>query len=737
MASKAERLPDIKAVGGGNGSGGEESRTRRFGAFEVDLRAGELRRNGLKVKLQEQPLQVLTLLLERPGEVISRDDLRNRLWPADTFVDFDHSLNAAIRRLRDALGDSAENPRFVETVARRGYRFVAPVDGIPTNGGAAEAIAPAVIVPRSRHIRVWWLASGAAAIVLVLVGLKLGLLLGQHPAAQIHSTRLTANPDDDRVRTAAISRDGKYLAFADETGFYLRQIDTGETHNVALPQSFLVHSASWFPDSVHMVVSLAAAGQMPSLWEISVLGGAARKLSDEGYGPAVSPDGAQVAFLKGREARGQIWVMAADGAEPRKLAGEQGDMFGSLAWSPTGDKVAYTRAHLMYGHGIQGVIEVLDLKAGQQPYTLLSAPNLEGALEWTADNRLIYTLIEMPPRQSESNLWSVALNRQAQISGTPTRLTNDAGVVARISVSSDGKRLALLKGVPQPDVYVAKLEEHGARISEPQRLTLDDRQDFPFDWTRDGKAVIFASDRTGAFNIYSQAIDQTVPELLVGGKETATLPRLSPDGSQLLYLIYPGWGETHPSIPLMRVPLAGGTPQRVLTGQSISNHQCSRMPATVCVYSEVRDHELVFFTFDPLEGKGAEIFTVNDDVAALYNWSLSPDGTRLAIAKGKLGDELPRIRLVTLHGGHETWLTVEGWPGVGALDWAADGKSLWVASAGEEGNALLNVDLQGHVRPIWRPKKMTMGWAIPSRDGRYLALRVASGSANVWMLENF
>src|SRR5579864_8909152 len=102
---------------------------RRFGDFELDLRAGELRRHGHKIKLQEQPFQVLSQLLEKPGEVITREELRNRLWPADTFVDFDHSLNAAIRRLRDALGDSAENPRFVETVARRGYRFLAPVSG--------------------------------------------------------------------------------------------------------------------------------------------------------------------------------------------------------------------------------------------------------------------------------------------------------------------------------------------------------------------------------------------------------------------------------------------------------------------------------------------------------------------------------------------------------------------------------------------------------------------------------
>jgi len=105
------------------------ARTVHFGTFEADLHAGELRRNGSKVKLQEQPFQVLTLLLERPGSVVTREELQKRLWAADTFVDFDHSLNAAIRRLRDALGDSAENPRFVETVARRGYRFVAPVNG--------------------------------------------------------------------------------------------------------------------------------------------------------------------------------------------------------------------------------------------------------------------------------------------------------------------------------------------------------------------------------------------------------------------------------------------------------------------------------------------------------------------------------------------------------------------------------------------------------------------------------
>jgi TolB-like protein/DNA-binding winged helix-turn-helix (wHTH) protein len=99
----------------------------RFGVFELDLRAGELRKHGLRVRLQEQPFQVLAMLLEHPGEVVTREELQKKLWPADTFVDFDHGLNKAVNKIREALSDSAESPRFVETVARRGYRFLAEV----------------------------------------------------------------------------------------------------------------------------------------------------------------------------------------------------------------------------------------------------------------------------------------------------------------------------------------------------------------------------------------------------------------------------------------------------------------------------------------------------------------------------------------------------------------------------------------------------------------------------------
>jgi cholera toxin transcriptional activator len=116
----------------------------RFGVFTADLAAGELRKNGVRIRLQEQPFQVLAYFLERPGEVVTREELRQKLWPADTFVDFDHSLNTAVNKLREALGDSAASPRYVETLARRGYRFLVPVEPI---GGSSRAPDPGKTAP--------------------------------------------------------------------------------------------------------------------------------------------------------------------------------------------------------------------------------------------------------------------------------------------------------------------------------------------------------------------------------------------------------------------------------------------------------------------------------------------------------------------------------------------------------------------------------------------------------------
>src|SRR5882724_1442859 len=154
----------------------ERAEILRFGVFEVDVRAGELRKQGARIKLQEQPFHVLTVLLQRPGEVVTREELRSQNWPVDTFVDFDNSLNTAINKLREALGDSADNPRFIETLPRRGYRFIAPVTGVDgtTRGTATGAsvswrpssrkiVVTAAIAVLSRNRRRTALARAASA----------------------------------------------------------------------------------------------------------------------------------------------------------------------------------------------------------------------------------------------------------------------------------------------------------------------------------------------------------------------------------------------------------------------------------------------------------------------------------------------------------------------------------------------------------------------------------------------
>jgi len=142
----------------------------RFGVFEMDVRAGELRKQGVRIKLQEQPFHVLTVLLQRPGEVVTREELRSQNWPADTFVDFDNSLNTAINKLREALGDSADNPRFIETLPRRGYRFIAPVTGVDgTTRGTTSGVS-ATAPPRSRKTVV------AVAVVVLAAGVAGGML---------------------------------------------------------------------------------------------------------------------------------------------------------------------------------------------------------------------------------------------------------------------------------------------------------------------------------------------------------------------------------------------------------------------------------------------------------------------------------------------------------------------------------------------------------------------------------
>ena len=756
--------------------------TIRFSVFELDLKAGELRQNGSKIRLQEQPFQILVSLLEHPGEVVTREELRSRLWPVDTFVDFDHSLNAAIRRLRDALGDSADRPRFVETVARRGYRFIAPVTqparpavelagaGQPSDEEspppALRETVPSATVTSEYRRRM--LQLGGAVAALLIAGTMVGLHFMRRPALKpaISQRRLTANRSEAQVLSATLSPSGKYLAFADTTGVYLRQVDTGETHLIPLPADFIGNPDSWFPDDNHVLVATRpGAIRTSSLWRVSVMGGEPQLLADNGSAAVVSPDGSQIAFVRGPGSSQEIWLMQADGEKTARLLGCNGCFLGGLAWSPDGKQLAYVRQQYQMGSfwGFDTQLEILNLASNRSEVV---ESHVGPALAWTSDGRIIYVAGEPPPNQSDSNLWAVRVNpRTMRPEGAPERLTNGNGLIAGISSSADGKRLAILRRTLQPNVYVAQLQDHSTRLSTLRLLTPDEWYDFPTAWTADSKSVLFFSDRDGVFHIFKQAIDQTQPELLVGGSEAVALPRLNPDGSMVLYVnsrydpLRLGRPQSlHSDVAvgpqrIMRVPVTGGPPQLVLEGRGINNLQCARFPSALCIFSELAPGEEHFYTFDPLKGKGNELpgATIHETDFYNFNWSLSPDGKSLAFST-KFGIQgQPGIRLFSLVGSKERRISLPGWAGIATLDWSADGESFWATAfiTSDTTSALwttgfsptgawtlLKIELSGKVTPMLQESKLNLGWAIPSPDGSKLAIWKAAGNSNVWLVES-
>ena len=262
----------------------------RLGGFQLDLQTGELSKDGTKTRLQGQPLQLLELLLQHPGQLVTREQIQQHLWPDGTVVEFEHSVNAAVKRLRAALEDDAEKPTFIETIPRRGYRFMAP-----TNGAIADVAptSPSMAAPKRWHI------ISAAALAIALAVAWVITRWPQHPR-EIQQRRLTANAQDVPVLGSAISPDGKYLAFADKTGFYLRQIDSNETHPISLPPGFNAVPAAWYPDGTHLLATWVESPESPSsLWQISILGRQPHKLIGDGRSASISRDGSRIAFVRG------------------------------------------------------------------------------------------------------------------------------------------------------------------------------------------------------------------------------------------------------------------------------------------------------------------------------------------------------------------------------------------------------------------------------------------------------
>jgi Tol biopolymer transport system component/DNA-binding winged helix-turn-helix (wHTH) protein len=538
----------------------------RFGVFELDLRSGELRKAGARLKLSDQPFQILAALLERPGQLVTRDELRQRLWPADTFVDFEHGLNAAVKRLRETLGDTADAPRFIETVPRRGYRFIAPLapageqahqEGSPPLGvDPARASAPIPRpVGRSGPRSPWRLrvSLGAAGILLLA-------------AAAAWQVRPPARPGQPAMRVVpltalsgfengpAFSPDGRQLAFAwngeQQNGFdiYIKLVGSSDVRRLTTDPAVDL-APQWSPDGLKIAYTRAEPSFASQRVRVmSSLGGSDRQVSDfPVWLPATwSPDGRYVvaggAMPPGAShASNGIYLIPLQAGEPRAITRPQPHQADHGArFSPDGRRLAYARCNALR---TDCHLEVLDLDgsfAGIRPARRLTplpitprAP-LAGlrsfmfrpprSISWTPDGTFVLFSAE---EATVSYLWRVAADGKSP----PERIEMAGANATFLAVSPDGERLAFSRLVLDDDIY--RVEQGRAAQPVAQSSVYEGNVQF----SPDGRRIAFCSSRSGdTVEVWVADADGANPQQLTEGPGPwQCSPTWSPDGRQIAF----------------------------------------------------------------------------------------------------------------------------------------------------------------------------------------------------------
>jgi Tol biopolymer transport system component/DNA-binding winged helix-turn-helix (wHTH) protein len=549
----------------------------RFGIYEADLQSGELRKGTLKLKLSGQPFQVLAILLEHSGEVVTREELHMRLWPG-TLVDVDHNLNTAINKIREVLGDSAENPRFVETLPRRGYRFIAHVDVLGQDPTAhREQERPPLrlqsdgeqVVRKLPWHRYWILSLSCAAIIVIAV-LLYWIARPLLPPKVSAYTRITNNGRAKSFRVDAlpvIVTDGSRLYFAEAANSGMRstlnQASASGGDTSLVPTSFEqnIELGDISPNRSELLLQTFVAGEpeMP-LW-ILPLGGVPRRVGDvSGRDATWSPNGLKIAYAKGHE----LFACKTDGTEIQKLVTARGPVRWPR-WSLDGSVLRFTVGDPGGWTTIEEVSAI-----GGRPRALL--PGWKGVPccgSWTPDGE---HYVFQSSFNSRTDIW--ALRERAGIfrKAGPAQLT--AGPMDfRSPVSTiDGKRLLVIGeqrrgelvrlesksgqfvpyagGISAEDVDVSKDRQWVAYVSYPERILWRSRVDGsqrlqlsmpPMEvylprWSPDGKQIAFAAAVPGKpSRIHVVGADGGRPMQLTAENHYETDPNWSPDQKSLVF----------------------------------------------------------------------------------------------------------------------------------------------------------------------------------------------------------
>ena len=549
----------------------------RFGVFEADLHAGELRRGGLKVKLSGQPFEVLVTLLEKPGQVVTREELHQKLWAQDTFVDFEHGLNKAINKVREALGDDADNPRFIETLPRRGYRFLALTAPAPAEAPAVGSVpAPQLSSPsaspgsgmsrwNTNRRKLW--AAGLAGFCAVFASFY--WFTHKLPVRPPTVLRYRALTSDRRLKNVdpcgeanVMVTDGPRVFFS-EPGSAVAQVSAGGGDVIGVPipfKCFILSDIS--PDKTELVGGSIGNGYAAdqSLWSLSIASGQAHRLGNlTGHSAGWSPDGQSIAYAVANGDANDLYVAARDGSATRRLGRIENAYVGLIRWSPDGKVlrmiVQRESSGSVWEVSTDGInLHDMDLLLGQHRQIM--------DMNWTPDGK--YFLFTAGRGNTFSpfipvggDIWALAEANplSPRRTAVPIQLTTGAMSFWSPTPSSDGKQVFATGGqtrgeLARYDLKSRKLEPFLSGISAEQ-----------LDFSKDGKWLTYTTFPDGI--LWRSRVDGSERRQLTNPPLTAELPHWSPDGTRIAFSgLLPG--ETW---KIYVVSAEGGTPEVVSQGE--------------------------------------------------------------------------------------------------------------------------------------------------------------------------
>ena len=567
----------------------------RFGVFSADLGTGQLYRHGRRVALQEKPFRILVMLLERPGDLVTRDDIRKQLWPDGTFVDFNEGIDTALKKLRYALGDSAQNPIFVETIPRRGYRFIAPV----SNGANGSARLPELeVVPQPSGTTAAVPRNSQKYLVVVLAVVVIMAAAYGFYRRRLHArdldlrrVQMTKLTDNGQVQAVAISPDGRFLAYArgDEIrqSLWLQDI-AARTDTRILPDGPGFHGLTFSPDgtSLYVVRSDTKDPAFKYLYLLPTHGGAVNKLITDVDSPvSFSPDGKQFVYERCVPPRKYIEVKVAnaDGSNNHVLTLIQ-DGSAMLyqpgpSWSPDGRNIAIPV--VLANHQLRWIIDLVSAKDGSIR-EIFSSPRFLGRPVWLPGGKtLLFPYVDNAAQRYQ--LWTISFPE-----GHAEPLTHDlADYGSDLDMTRDGRAFATANISLLTQPWIAPASD----LSQARQVASDAFPIRTIAEAPDGKLVITDAENV-AWLMYTDGGQRTrltdvqpAFEPAACGRfvlfrvdnEDAKLVRFDQDGSHPIVLAHgeidsPACSADHNAIfyytwdppqKIWKVPLGGGSPQEV------------------------------------------------------------------------------------------------------------------------------------------------------------------------------